>query len=227
MSRTITISILFLCLLSLSAVSMAQQPTQTSIQNDHAQLALFTSVINNPTLINEPTRIHVNGRDLEVPPHWSFTAAPQVGGLPPYIRRYDQPGYQFIWEWVNGEAGFAQDGIQLYGNQRYAVRVNYQTDLYYTSGDLPFVPYDFRIYARLYTAQGGMQTLPHFNMSGLTDTHSIEWVIESTVNPYPFVRLEVLFDVEWPIFRGTATMQSIDIVTVAPDYRPDFVIPFE
>lgn len=198
------------------------------IENQHSGLEPFTSVINNPNLNEgEPTLISVNGRYIEVPQGWSYTGLPEVGGLPPFVRRTEQPGLEFLWEWINGEAGFAQDGIQLYGNQRYAIQVDYLTNLYYTSEDLPYIPSDFQVYARLYTANGGMQELPRINSQGLDQQHNIEWVIESTENPYPFVRLEVLFDVEWPTFRGSVFVHRIDIVTVEDDYRPNFVIPFE
>lgn len=214
-------------LFSLAILTFAQD-TGPIIENTHSGLEPFTSVINNPSLTEgETTLIHVNGRNIEVPQGWSYTGLPVVGGLPPFIRRSEQSGLEFVWEWINGQAGFAQDGIQLYGNQRYAIQVDYLTNLYYTSQDLPYVPSDFQVYARLYTANCGMQELPRINSQGLAQQHNIEWVIESTNNPYPFVRLEVLFDVEWPTFRGGVFVQRIDLVTVEPDYRPNFVINFE
>lgn len=198
------------------------------IENTHSGLEAFSSVINNPSFTEgDITLINVNGRNIEVPQGWSYTGVPVVGGLPPFIRRGEEPGLEFVWEWINGQAGFAQDGIQLYGNQRYAIQVDYLSNLYYTSEELPYVPSDFQVYARLYTANGGMQELPHINSQGLAQQHSIEWVIESNNNPYPFVRLEVLFDVEWPTFRGGVFVQRIDLVTVEADYRPNFVINFE
>ena len=197
------------------------------ISNQHDGLEDFTSVIDNPTLIDEPTLISVNGRYIEVPPGWSYTGVPEVGGLPPFVNRWAEPGYAFNWGWINGEAGFAQDGIQLYGNQRYAVQVDYTTILRYASTELPFVASNFQVYGRIYTAQGGIVELPNQNMRGLEEAHSIEWVIESTENPYPFVRLEVYFSVEWPIFDGSVNLQRIDIVTVPDDYRPEAVIPFK
>lgn len=218
---------LFLIILLSAGILTVAQGDGPIIQNEHGGLEPFTSVINNPTFLGDPTLINVNGRNVEVPEGWSFTSNPLVGGLPPFVRRFDQPGYEFIWEWINGEAGLAQDGIQLYGNQRYAIQVDYQTNLYYTSADLPFVPSDFRVYARLYTANGGIQELPRINMRGLEEQHNLEWVIESVNNPFPFVRLEVLFDVEWPTFRGSVFVQRADIVTVEADYRPDFVVNFE
>jgi len=214
-------------LLSLGILTFAQD-TGPIIENTHGGLEAFSSVINNPSFTEgESTLIHVNGRNVEVPQGWSYTGIPVVGGLPPFIRRGEEPGLEFVWEWINGQAGFAQDGIQLYGNQRYAIQVDYLTNLYYTSEDLPYVQSDFQVYARLYTANGGMQELPRINSQGLAQQHNIEWVIESTDNPYPFVRLEVLFDVEWPTFRGGVFVQRIDLVTVEPDYRPNFVINFE
>lgn len=211
-------------LLVFALLSFAQDGP--AITNQHDGFVDFTSVINNPTLLDEPTLISVNGRYIEVPRGWSYTGMPEVGGLPPYVNRWEQQGYLFNWEWINGEAGFAQDGIQLYGNQRYAVQVDYTTMLYYTSGDLPFVASNFQVYGRIYTANGGMQELPRQNMRGLEESHQIEWVIESTENPYPFVRLEILFAVEWPIFRGTVNLQRMDIVVVPADYRPEAVINF-
>jgi len=218
---------LILLLLSMSILTFAQGDGPI-ITNEHDALEPFSSVVNNPTFAEgEMTAIHVNGRTLEVPQGWSYTGVPVVGGLPPFIRRTAEPGLEFLWEWINGQAGLAQDGIQLYGNQRYAIQVDYLTNLYYTSADLPYVPSDFQVYARLYTANGGMQELPRINSQGLEQQHNIEWVIESVNNPYPFVRLEVLFDVEWPTFRGSVFVQRIDLVTVESDYRPEFVINFE
>jgi hypothetical protein len=212
-------------LLAIGLLSLAQDGP--AISNQHDGLEDFSSVINNPTLIEEPTLISVNGRYIEVPPGWSYTGMPEVGGLPPFVNRWEEPGYAFNWGWINGEAGFAQDGIQLYGNQRYAVQVDYTTILTYGTPDLPFIASNFQVYARLYTANGGMQELPRQNMRGLEEAHSIEWVIESTENPYPFVRLEVFFAVEWPIFNGSVNLQRIDIVVVPDDYRPEAVISFE
>lgn len=224
MRRIIPISLL---LLSITLLTFAQSDGPI-ITNEHDALEPFSSVINNPTFSEgEPTLILVNGRNLEVPQGWSYTGIPVVGGLPPFIRRTAEPGLEFLWEWINGQAGLAQDGIQLYGNQRYAIQVDYLTNLYYTSSDLPYVPSDFQVYARLYTANGGMHELPRINSQGLAQQHNIEWVIESVNNPYPFVRLEVLFDVEWPTFRGSVFVQRIDLVTVESDYRPEFVINFE
>lgn len=210
-------------LLAVVFISLAQEGPV--ISNQHDGLELFSSVINNPTLIGEPTLISVNGRYIEVPPGWSYTGVPLVGGLPPYVNRWTEPGYNFAWDWINGEAGFAQDGIQLYGNQRYAVQVDYTTMLQMSS-DLPFVASDFQVYGRIYTAQGGMQELPAQNMRGLQEAHNLEWVIESTENPYPFVRLEIFFRVRWPIFQNGVNLQRIDLVTVADDYRSDAVIEF-
>lgn len=197
------------------------------IDNEHAALEPFTSVIRNPGLADDPTRISVNGRTLEVPPQWSFTSDPAIAGLPPFVRRWEEPGYAFVWDWIGGRAGFAQDGIQLYGNQRYAIRVAYATDLEYTSTDFPFTSSNVRVQARLYTAQSGITELPPQSMQGLAQAHTIEWVIESADNPYPFVRLEVVFDVEWPIFLGSTNLRSIDLVTAPADYKPQFVINFE
>lgn len=197
------------------------------LENEHQALEPFTSVIENPVLGGDPTLISVNGRTLEVPPSWSFTSDPDVAGLPPFVRRWEEPGYAFGWDWISGRAGFAQDGIQLYGNQRYAIRVAYATDLEYTSTDVPFTPSNIRVNARLYTAQNGFTELPPQSFQGLEQDHEIEWVIESENNPFPFVRLEVLFDVEWPIFLGAINLGSIDLVTAPADYRPNFVIPFE
>jgi hypothetical protein len=199
------------------------------ISNDHADMRVFTSVIENPDLIEEelPALINVNGRNIEVPPGWSYTGFPGVGELPPFVRRWEEPGYLFAWDWINGLAGFAQDGIQLYGTQRYAIRVEYDTDLVYTNEDMPFVPSDFQVIARLHTAQGGLQELPPISMEGLNTSHEIEWVIESPDNPAPFVRLEVMFKVDWPLFTGFANLRQIDLVTVPDDYRPAFVIEFE
>lgn len=214
-------------LLGVGMLTLAQSDGPI-IANQHDGLEPFTSVIENPTFAEgESTLINVNGRSIEVPQGWSFTTMPEVGGLPPFVRYTDEPGVEFIWEWVNGQSGFAQDGIQLYGNQRYAIQVDYLTNLYYTSSDLPYVPSDFQVYGRLYTADGGMQELPRLNSQGLAQQHNIEWVIESTENPYPFVRLEVFFDVEWPTFRGSVFVQRVDLVTVPDDYRPNFVIDFE
>lgn len=96
------------------------------IENTHSGLEAFSSVINNPSFTEgEITLINVNGRNIEVPQGWSYTGVPVVGGLPPFIRRGEEPGLEFVWEWINGQAGFAQDGIQLYGNQRYAIQVDY------------------------------------------------------------------------------------------------------
>ncbi|GAB5493223.1 MAG: hypothetical protein Phog2KO_34380 [Phototrophicaceae bacterium] len=214
-------------LLSIGILTFAQNEGPI-IVNEHDGLEPFTSVIENPEF-NEGdyTLILVNGRIMEIPAGWSFTANPLIGGLPPYIKRGEEPGLEFLWEWINGQAGLAQDGIQLYGNQRYAIQVEYLTDLFYTSDQLPFVPSDFQVYARLYTASGGMIELPRINSEGLEQSHSVEWVIESVNNPYPFVRLEVMFDVEWPQFRGSVFAQRMDIVTVADDYRPNAVINFE
>lgn len=197
------------------------------IANDHAALEPFSSVIENPVLGGEPTLISVNGRTLEVPPAWSFTTTPDIAGLPPFLRRWEEPGYAFLWDWIGGEAGFAQDGIQLYGNQRYAIRVDYATDLEYTSTDFPFAPSNIQAYARIYTAQNGFTELPAQSFQGLEQDHSIEWVIESENNPFPYVRLEVLFRVEWPIFLGSINLGSIDLVTVPADYKPNFVINFD
>ena len=57
--------------------------------------------------------------------------------------------------------------------------------------------------------------------------HEQEWVIESTANPYPFVRLEVYFIMEYPIFIGGVYLENINILTAPADYRPQFVINFE
>lgn len=222
-------TLFMIALLLMVGVLTLAQDIGPAIENQHAGLAEFSSVIDNALFDDEiePTLISVNGRDIEVPFAWSYTGFAEVGGLPPYVSRYENPGYRFSWDWINGQAGFAQDAIQLYGNQRYAVRVQYRTDFVYTRDDLPFVPSDFRVFARIYTARGGMQALPAQNVQGLEQEHSIEWVIESTDNPYPFVRLEVMFDVKWPIFVGDVYLQRIDIVTVPDDYRPAAVIGFE
>lgn len=219
-------TIVILALLLLVSILTIAQDIGPIIENQHAGLENFSSVIDNPNFEDEPTLISVNGRNIEVPYAWSYTGFPGIGGLAPYVSRYDDPGYRFSWDWINGQAGFAQDGIQLYGSQTYALRVRYRTDMVYTRNDLPFVPSDFRVFARVYTARGGMQALPSQSMQGLEEQHSIEWVIQSTENPYPFVRLEVMFDVEWPIFVGNVYLQSIDLVTVPDDYRPEAVIGF-
>lgn len=219
--------ILLVLIASIGALTFAQDNAPV-IDNAHAGLDPFTSVLNNADFSEgEDTLISVNGRYISVPQGWSYTGIPEVGGLPPFVRRGEQVGLEFVWEWVNGQAGFAQDGIQLYGNQRYAIQVDYLTNLYYTSEDLPYIQSDFQVYARLYTANGGMLELPRINSRGLAQQHNIEWVIESRENLYPFVRLEVLFDVEWPTFRGGVFVQRIDLVTVEADYRPEFVINFE
>lgn len=225
-NRILLATIISLALLSVGVLTLAQSDGPI-IQNEHDALEPFTSVINNPTLENEATLVNVNGRNVFVPQGWSYTGTPGVGGLPPYVVNTPEQGYEFVWEWINGSAGLAQDGIQLYGNQRYAVQVDYLTNLYYTSRDLPFVGSDFQVYGRLYTANGGFQDLPPINATGLSEQQNLEWVIESTDNPYPFVRLEVRFDVDWPIFRGSVYLQRIDLVTVPDDYRPEFVINFE
>jgi len=220
-------ALLILGLFLIVSLLTVAQDTGPIIENQHAGLEDFSSVIDNPNLEGDPTLISVNGRNIEVPYAWSYTGKPGVGGLAPYVSRYEEPGYRFSWDWINGQAGFAQDGIQLYGNQKYAIRVKYRTDIVYTRDDLPFVASDFKVAAQIYTARGGMQSLPSQNMHGLQEDQSIEWVIESTENPYPFVRLEVMFDVEWPIFVGNVYLQSIDIVTVPEDYRPEAVLSFK
>jgi hypothetical protein len=197
------------------------------IDNVHAAVEPFTSVIENPSLEGEPLPILVNGRTIEVPPHWSFTGEPGIGGLPPHISRYDGPGLRFGWDYVSGTAGFAQDAIQLFGNQRYAVRVAYRSDIVYMQDNVPFTPSHLQVRGRLYTAQGGVTELPAQSMIGTQEDHIVEWVIESTENPYPFVRLEVVFAMEWPIFIGGTFLESIDILTAPADYRPRFVINFE
>ncbi|MEL6524205.1 MAG: hypothetical protein AAFQ07_00715 [Chloroflexota bacterium] len=224
--RRFMIVAISLALLSVGMLTVAQD-NGPLIQNGHDGLDEFSSVITNPTFEGEATIINVNGRYIDVPPGWSFTGNPEVGGLPPFVVDTPEQDYEFVWEWINGSAGFAQDGIQLFGNQRYAIQVDYLTNLYYTSRDLPFVPSDFQVYARLYTANGGMQALPPISMTGLAEQQNVEWVIESTSNPYPFVRLEVRFDVEWPTFRGSVYLQRADIVTVPDDYRQNFVVNFE
>lgn len=196
------------------------------IDNIHAAVTPFTSVIENPALGGDVLPILVNGRTIEVPHGWSYTGVPGVGGLPPHIQRYDGPGLRFGLDYVNGQAGFAQDGIQLFGNQRYVVRVNYRTDIIYTLDSTPFTPSHLQVTARLYTAQGGLTELPSQSMNGTQSQHSIEWVIESTQNPYPFVRLEVTLALEYPIFIGGIFLESIDILTAPADYHPQFVIDF-
>jgi hypothetical protein len=64
-------------------------------------------------------------------------------------------------------------------------------------------------------------------MDGLEETHSIEWVIESTENPFPYTRLEVLFDVRWPTFVGDVFLTRVDLQTAPADYKPAFVIEFD
>jgi hypothetical protein len=224
--RPVSRVLLVIALSLLVTLSLAQD-SQPVIENAHADLEPFTSVIENPTLGGEPTLISVNGRDIEVPPNWFFSTAPQVAGLPPYVSRYEDPGYRFTWSWVNGEAGFSQNGIQLYGNQRYVVQVDYETALRYSGPDMPFVPSDFQVKGRLYTAQGGATDLPPQSMNGLDETHSIEWVLESTENPLPYTRLEVLFDVRWPTFVGNVFLKRVDVQTAPADYKPDFVIAFD
>lgn len=196
------------------------------LENAHAVLEPFTPVSENGYFVDDPTPIMVNGRQLEVPPNWSYSGYPGVGMLPPYIARWAGPGYRFDYSWINGIAGFAQDGIQLYGNQRYVLKAEYTTELKYLTS-LPFVASDVQFYARIYTAQGGMIELPRFNMQGLNQQHEVEWVIESTANPYPFIRLEALFEVKHPTFVGKVFMQKVEIQTAPPEYKPDFVIYFE
>jgi hypothetical protein len=197
------------------------------IDNIHAAVAPFTSVLENPTLSGDVLPILVNGRTIEVPHGWSYTGQAGIGGLPPHIQRYDGQGLRFGWDYVNGQAGFAQDGIQLFANQRYVVRVNYRTDIIYTLDSTPFTPSHLQVAARLYTAQGGFTELPAQSMRGTQEQHTIEWVIESSQNPYPFVRLEVTLALEYPIFIGGTFLESIDILTAPTDYRPQFVIDFE
>ena len=134
---------------------------------------------------------------------------------------------RYNWDYISGRSGLAQDAIQLFGNQRYAVRVQFRTDLIYARLDTPFTPSHFQVGARLYTAQGGFTELPPQPMIGTENDHLIEWVIESTENPYPFVRLEAYFLMEYPIFIQNVYLERIDIVTVPPDYRPEFVNYFE
>lgn len=197
------------------------------LDNLHAAVAPFTSVITNPTLSGEPTLLLVNGRRAVVPPGWSLTGEPGMGGLYPHITLYDGPGIHFNWDYINGSAGFAQDGIQLYGNQRYVVRVLFRTDLVYQADHVPFTPSHFQVRGRIYTAQGGFTELPPQSMAGTQASHLAEWVIESRENPFPFIRLEVVFKMEWPIFIGGTFMEGIDILTAPADYRPEFVIYFE
>lgn len=206
---------------------LSQDGALPVLENLHAPLPPFTVVSRNALLGSDPTPIVVNGRQLEIPPDYSFTGKGGVGMLPPYIARWAEPGYRFDFSWINGSAGFAQDGIQLYGDQRYVVRVNYTTELEYTSGDYPFVPSDMRTFARIYTANSGMIDLPAYNMQALKQPHEIEWVIESTENPYPFIRLEVLFEIKYPVFRGKVFMEQIRVMTAPADYKPDFVIEFK
>ena len=197
------------------------------IDNVHADVQPFTSVIENPTLEGDVLPILVNGRTIEIPHGWSYTGRPGIGGLPPHILRYAGPGLRFGWDYVNGSAGLAQDGIQLFGNQRYVVRVTYRTDIIYTLDSTPFTPSHLQVVPRLYTANGGFTDLPPQSMHGTQERHELEWVIESTENPYPFVRLEVLFRMEYPIFIGGTFLESIDILTAPADYRPEFIIYFE
>lgn len=210
----------------LAAGVLAQRGPLPVLDNVHGVLPPFTPVSRNGSLGEEPTPLMVNGRRLEVPPGWSYTGYPGIGALPPYISRWDEPGYRFNFSWVNGTAGFAQDGIQLYGQQRYVIKVRYSTTLEYTSADYPFLPSDMRTCARIYTANSGMTDLPCYNMPGLDESHAIEWVIESTENPYPFIRLEVVFDVKYPVFRGFVFLEHAEIQTAPPDYKPDFLILF-
>jgi hypothetical protein len=214
-------------LLALLTVAVLAQGPLPVLENVHAVLPPFSVVSRNGELGEEPTPLMVNGRRLEVPRGWSYTGTPGVGALPPFIARYDQPGYRLDVSWINGTAGFAQDGIQLYGRQRYVVRVQYRTALEYTSADYPWVPSDVQVVGRLYTANSGLLELPPFNMAGLAETATVEWVIESTANPYPFVRLEVLFNVQYPIFRGFVFFDRIEVLTAPADYKPDFVIAFQ
>jgi len=197
------------------------------IDNVHAEVEPFTSVIENPTLTGQVTPLLMNGRIVEIPQGWSFTGATGLAGLPPHISRYEGAGLRFGWEYVNGRAGLAQDGIQLFGNQRYVVRVDYRTDIIYARVDTPYTPSHLQLGARLYTAQGGFTELPPQSMHGTQENHTIEWVIESTDNPYPFVRLEVYFLMEYPIFIGGTFLERVDILTAPATYRPDFVIAFE
>ncbi len=205
---------------------LAQDGPLPVLENAHGVLEPFTPVSLNGTFSDEPTLILVNGRVLEVPPQWSYTGEPIVGALPPYITRHEGPGYGFNFSWVNGMAGFAQDGIQLYGNQRYVIKIRYTTDLEYLSGDVPFIPSDMELYGRIYTAQTGMIELPRFTMDGLQTTHEGEWVIESPQNPYPFIRLEVGFNAAYPVFRGSVYLEFVEIQTAPKAYKPDWVIPF-
>lgn len=224
MMRRFSIFFVILILTWMTGV-WAQGPLPV-LENAHALLAPFTPVSRNGTLSGDPTPILVNGRVLEIPPQWSYTGAPIIGALPPYIARYGGPGYDFNWSWVNGTAGFAQDGIQLYGKQRYVIQVRYTTNMDYLSGDYPFVPSDLELYGRIYTAQAGMLELPRYTMDGLHQTHTAEWVIESPENPYPFIRLEVGFHVAYPVFKGSAYLEWIEIQTAETDYKPDWVIAF-
>jgi hypothetical protein len=206
--------------------AVIQGPIST-IDNVHAVVEPFTSVIENPELAGQVTPLLINGRTIEIPENWSYTGAPGVAGLPPHILRYEGPGLRFGWDYVNGRAGVAQDGIQLFGNQRYIVRVNYRTDIIYARIDTPYTPSHLQLGARLYTAQNGFTELPPQSMHGTQENHTIEWVIESTANPYPFVRLEVYFLMEYPIFIGGSFLEHVDILTAPTDYRPEFVIQFE
>jgi hypothetical protein len=223
--RRLFIFLMILLLLWITSL-LAQDGPLPVLENAHGLLEPFTPISLNGTFSGEPTLILVNGRVLEVPPQWSYTGEPIVGALPPFITRYDGPGYGFNFSWVNGMAGFAQDGIQLYGKQRYLIKIRYTTDLDYLSSDMPFVPSDMAFYGRIYTAQTGMIDLPRFTMDGLKATHDEEWVIKSPQNPYPFIRLEVGFAAEYPVFKGSVYLEWVEIQTAPADYKPDWVIPF-
>lgn len=218
--------VLLFFLITLWIAGVFAQGALPVLENAHALLEPFTPVSLNGTFSHEPTLILVNGRVLEVPPQWSYTGAPIVGALPPYISRYDGPGYNFNLSWVNGMAGFAQDGIQLYGKQRYVIKARYTTDIDYLSGDMPFVPSDLELYGRIYTAQQGMMELPRYTMRDLHTTHDVEWVIESPENPYPFIRFEIGFNVDYPVFKGSVYLEFVEIQTAPQDYKPDWVIAF-
>lgn len=207
-------------------------PTATALpdpsgSNPHANLEPFSAVNKNPDLTGRPVTVtigHVQTRTLAVPPLWSYTGNnPIWPNVPPYLYlREDLGGYQFEPFYISGTFGLRQDGIELFTDQRYIVKITYSSDLD------PIDPAtftgigDFSVCGNVYNTSGGTsaalvcQTIPALKQRRIEQI----WVIESD-KPYPTVTFEVYFSFKWASLQGGLIVHRIEIQTAPEDFGDD------
>jgi len=200
--------------------------------NPHANLPAFSPINKNWTLEGRPVLVEVGHdqvRTLAIPPQWSYVGVNEVyPNVPPYVYlRDDLGGYQFEPAYVSGTFGLAQDGIELFPEQRYIVKITYTTDLSRINSTGSFLLSDFTVQGAVYNTSGGTTTgLTPQTIPALRSARNEQiWVIESD-KPFPTIRLEVFFKFRWATLQGGIIVHKIEILTAPADYGSNAVLRF-